>query len=152
MTQEDKDLLLKDLCARLPYGVIVNTPKGDGHLGSIKLTIFGNEYGVNIKATERDYFNDSECELRPYLRSMSNMTEKEVEEYNQCWENDRDDIMIVGKHFEETYKSKKFTLYMHPIVPMYRHIIWLLKNHFDFMGLIPEGLAIEVTEENNPYK
>ena len=29
---------------------------------------------------------------------------------------------------------------------------WLLKNHFDFMGLIPKGLAIEVTEENNPYK
>ena len=31
-------------------------------------------------------------------------------------------------------------------------IDWLLKNHFDFRGLIPKGLAIAVTEENNPYK
>ena len=29
---------------------------------------------------------------------------------------------------------------------------WLLENHFDFMGLIPKNLAIEVTEDNNPYK
>lgn len=31
-------------------------------------------------------------------------------------------------------------------------LIWLLQNHFDIFGLIPKGLAIEVTEENNPYK
>ena len=79
----------------------------------------------------------------PYLRSMTSMTEEETNEYNQCWEDDRDDIMIIGKHFEEMYKSKKFTLYMHPVVPMYRHILWLLEHHFDFMALIPKGLALE---------
>jgi hypothetical protein len=31
-------------------------------------------------------------------------------------------------------------------------IDWLLKNHFDFRSLIPKGLAIEVTKDNNPYK
>lgn len=119
-----KMLLLKDLCSRLPYGVICNTPKGDGHLCSINQTIFGTEYGINIKATERDYFNDREEVIKPYLRPMSSMTEEEKEEYQKLrWT-----------------KLEHYT------------VIWLLENHFDFMGLIPLGLAIEVTEENNPYK
>ena len=48
MTEQDKQLLLKDLCTRLPYGVICHTEKGDGHLCSINQTIFGTEYGLNI--------------------------------------------------------------------------------------------------------
>lgn len=81
MTQEDKELLLQDLCIRLPHGVVCSTPDGDGHLCSINQTIFGNEYGVNIKATSRDYFNDNECDIKPYLRPMSSMTEEERKEY-----------------------------------------------------------------------
>ena len=52
MTKEEKQLLLRDLSARLPYGTIMNTPNGDGHLCSINQTIFGNEYGINISATK----------------------------------------------------------------------------------------------------
>lgn len=121
MTQEDKQLLITDLSARLPYGVICKTPKGNGHLCSINQHIFGIEYGINIKATERDYFNDEE-EIKPYLRPMSSMTEEEQREYNktywdtQTWEN----------------------------------IDWLNKKMFDFRGLIPKGLALS-TEAFNPY-
>ena len=124
MTQEDKEdkeLLLRELCARLPYGVIVNTPKGDGHLGGIKLTIFGNEYGVNIKATEREYFNDRECELRPYLRPMSSMTEEEENEYRN--------IIVC------------------PINRQWDVVDWLNKNMFDYRGLIEKNLALEASEE-----
>ena len=74
-------LLLEDLSSRLPYGVIVSTPKGDGHLGTISLSIFGTEYGVNIKATERDKFNERDCHIKPYLRNMSSMTDEEKKAY-----------------------------------------------------------------------
>ena len=60
MVREDKELLLRYLSMALPYGVIINTPNGDGYLNSINQTIFGNEYGINIKPTRRDYFNDEE--------------------------------------------------------------------------------------------
>lgn len=151
MTQEEKDLPLKDSCARLPYNPFCDI--GIGHPVPMKRILVDKVDGVLL-----DFYDNGKnyqlylSEVKPYLRPMSSMTEEEVNEYNQYWEKDRDDIMIVGKHFEEMYKSKKFTLYMHPVVPMYRHILWLLENHFDFMGLIPKGLAIEVTKENNPYK
>lgn len=125
MTQEEKTkrkLLLKDLCGRLPYGVIINTPKGDGHLCSINQTIFGgNEYGVNIKATERDYFNDDECDIKSYLRPMSDMTEEEIEEWdNLC-------VMMRNMPVESIQMVEKF----------------VNSRHFDYRGLIRKGLALE---------
>ena len=130
MSQEDKDLLIKDLCMRQPYGVICNTPKGNGYLCFINQTIFGTEYGVNIEATMRDYFNDREVYIKPYLRPMSSMTEEEKKEY---------DNRLACMFYDEMYDDA-FA------------IDWLLENHFDFRGLIPKGLAIEVNENNNPYK
>ena len=127
MNKEDKELLLQDLSARLSYGVICHTKKGDGHLCSINQTIFGTEYGINTKATERDYFNDREEVIKPYLRPMSSMTEDEWTEYeNMC----------------DSFRGEEY----------YELIDWLNANHFDYRGLIEKGLAIEVTEENNPYK
>ena len=131
MKKEDKELLLKDLCARLPYGVICNTPKGDGHLCSINQTIFGTEYGINIKATERDYFNDKEVCIKPYLRPISSMTYEEKVEY----------LNICGNEMENPLAS-----------PRYSGIDYLNSIHVDSRGLIPMGLAIEVTEQNNSYK
>ena len=65
MIQESKELLLKDLCARLPYGVIVETPKGKGHVCNINITIFGTEIGVNVNSTIRDNFSTND--IKPYL-------------------------------------------------------------------------------------
>lgn len=131
MKKEDKELLLKDLSTRLPYGVICNTPKGDGHLCSINQTIFGTKYGINIKATERDYFNDKEVCIKPYLRPMSSMTYEEKVEY----------LNICGNEMENPLSS-----------PRYNGIDYLNSIHVDYRGLIPKGLAIEVIESNNPYK
>lgn len=131
MNQENKELLFKDLCARLPYGVICHTPKGDGHLCSINQTIFGIEYGVNVKATERDYFSDKKVWTKPYLRSISSMTYEEKVEY----------LNICGNEMANPLSS-----------PRYSGIDYLNSIHVDYRGLIPKGLAIEVTESNNPYK
>ena len=72
MTQEDKNLLLKDLCARLPYGVIYH--RNDG--ANIELR------EVDIKNRTLNYTDDIVVrECKPYLRPMSSMTEEEKNEY-----------------------------------------------------------------------
>jgi hypothetical protein len=129
MTQEDKELLLIDLCARLPYGVMIQIPE-----------LFYPQRKVVEKLVTIDdlwHFNDSGIyieNVKPYLRPMSSMTGEEVLEYIDLKENivAIDDIT----YFFETYES----------------IDWLTSHHFDYRGLIEKGLAIEVTEENNPYK
>lgn len=123
MTKEEKKLVLKDLCGRLSYGVIVNTPKGDGHLCSINQTIFGNEYGVNIKVTERDFFNDDECDIKPYLRPMSDMTKDEKKMFRRFGE------FEVTLDFEMEYIIE--------VLDMFN------RNHLDYRGLIEKGLAMQ---------
>lgn len=122
-----KELLIKDLCARLPYGV------------KIEITWWVMGEGTYMNTTlEPDHIdqllNDDDTEIKPYLRSMSSMTKEEEEEYNNI--------------DNRAYSCPKD--YAH--IPAKDRIDWLLKNHFDFRGLIPKGLAIEVTKENNPYK
>ena len=134
MIQENKKLLLIDLSTMLPYGVICNTSKGNGHLCSINQTIFGTKYGINIKATERDYFNDNEEIIKPYLRPLSSMTDEEYKEYSKLW--DLQDKFPTDADIR--FKTDVFD--------------WLNIYHFDYRGLIEKGLAIKVTEENNPYK
>lgn len=150
-TQEDKQLLLKDLCARLPYGVICHTEEGDGHLCSINQTIFGTEYGININSLKRDYFNDSETErqaIKPYLRPLSSMTVEEKKELSvrYVWKITSTKIRI--RYHSEGYWDNDTEC---PTEEYLKLFDWFNEHHFDYRGLIDKGLAIEVTEENNPY-
>ena len=122
MTQEDKTLLLHDLCARLPYGVICDI-YNDTCTIKEKL-LFG---GI------ARFADDTIC-VRPYLRSLSSMTEEEKEEYHTVTMQSQD------CSFEN---SESATTMVND---------WLLSKHFDTRGLIKRGLAIEVTKENNPYE
>jgi len=124
MTQEDKDLLLKDLCARLPYGVIVRLDYRDG-------TIVTREMGIG---SLHDMMFDN-AEGKPYLRPMSSMTEEELNEFILVTET----ILGVGKN--------KYT-----VILSLDATDWLNAHHFDYRGLIDKDLAIEVTKENNPYE
>lgn len=83
MTQKDKELLLKDICARLPYGVIALTEKGKGHICDINLTIFGTEIGVNTNPCIRDTFVIDD--IKPYLFPLSSMTEEQKKYINDRW-------------------------------------------------------------------
>ena len=123
MTQEDRELLLRDLCARLPYGVIVLTPNGSGHVCEINFTIFGYELGVNINPIIRDTFSIND--VKPYLFPLSSMTEEQEEEYNNL------NSYELGcfPHTEEA-------------------LDYLIKNHFDYRDLIPMGLAFDATGLN----
>ena len=124
MTQEEKDLLLKELCARLPYAVMVNVEGYDTE----KLIGIENET-ITTKASPTSYSDKGEYPIdivKPYLRSMSMMTD---EEFDDLYE----------------YAKSKF-------IGDSKEIDWLNAHHFDYRNLIERGLAIEVTEENNPYK
>ena len=123
MTREDAKLVLKDLCSRLPYGVMALTEKGKGHICDINLTIFGTKIGININSIVRDAF--SVDDIKPYLFPLSSMTEEQKKEYNNlnCYE------LGCFPHTEEA-------------------LDYLTKNHFDYRYLIEKGLAIDATGLN----
>ena len=133
MTQEDKELLLKDLCARLPYGVICKW-EDNGYSGGGKLIDV-----CKVKTSKGYiywdcYFEDENDDIpieivKPYLRSMQSMTEEERTEYFliKHRDNDRDDNIIL--------LDEASTL-----------IDWLNSHHFDYRSLIPMGLALEAPE------
>ena len=148
MAKEEKELLLKYLCMALPYGVICNDNRhGSGRVTYIDITPDDIEQ-KNGKVVVY-YFDFDECgelkNCKPYLRPMSSMTRTELHEVQE----------ILGKDVEicdgfidiVDCSRKRFTF-----LELQAVFEWLLKNHFDFMDLIPKDLAIEVTKENNPYK
>ena len=130
MTQEDKELLLKDLSARLPYKVKVCLYKKEM---CILMGIDGYEVYLDV---DSDSFRIES--IKPYLRSITSMTKKEREEFDYI----RD---IVAAKFINAVSKDGFTLAYYDLID------WLNAHHFDYRGLIPMGLAIAVDENNNPY-
>ncbi len=142
MTENEKQLLLKDLCGRLPYGVMVHaTIDGDNTL----LGIYGDR--VFTTCEEPDKHNDYPIEcIKPYLRPMSSMTEEEKKELKSvtCPKGtgyfDEQYLICPMSHFGEHISYD----FMSDILD------WLNAHHFDYRGLIEKGLAIEVPK--NIYK
>lgn len=125
MTQEDKELLLKDLCARLPYSVqccVKNNHKISGSLVGIigeNVHIFSSGHGVfSINV------------IKPYLFPLSSMTEEEKEEYCQLQQR----VIYNGKGVVNEDVTK--------------YINWCYKKHLDINNLIPMELAIDATGLN----
>ena len=147
MPQEDKELLLKDLCARLPYGVICKDvyAKIEGKLSQIGINydmcLLSDDYGK----TEWSYIPN----CKPYLFPLSSMTEEQMEELEElCNMYTPDD-----DYHPYAYKGIK-VLYKHVLDDNYKFnfkidvIDWFNKNHFDYRGLIEKGLAIDATGLN----
>ena len=117
----DKELLLKDICARLPYGVKIQVPYEDGS-GYFDETVWevnnDGPFHVNGWGIEYEY-------VKPYLFPLSSMTEEQEKEYNDlnCYE------LGCFPHTEDA-------------------LDYLIKNHFDFRCLIEKGLAIDATGLN----
>ena len=145
MTQEDKELLLKDLCARLPYGV------------KIEFTWWVMGEGTYINTTlEPDHIEqllndeDGDAEIKPYLRPMSSMTDEEFTKLKQYSGLKYNQLHL--KSFQNaTSKCLDFYLGEVPSYVVIKVFDWLNKYHFDYRDLIQMDLAIAVTKENNPY-
>ena len=124
MRQEDKELLLKDLCARLPYGVKINTIQGDFTL--LGLTNERAFTTCEVEGCHNDFPID--C-IKPYLFPISSMTEEQkmfLKQQNWC-------IAISTSGTVET---------------TIEGFDWLNKNHLDYRCLIEKGLAIDATGLN----
>lgn len=136
MTQEDKQLLLQDLCARLPYHVRCKIWLEDGTTEEGPLDLQHN-YGDVLRDA---FFYHRIKDIKPYLRPLSSMTEEEKEEYNSFFQEYAPDDR--WPHLTENYVEEDIVSEV---------IDWLNAHYFDYRGLIPKGLALS-TEENNPYK
>lgn len=141
MIQEDKELLLKDLSARLPYGVICFAPDYEyGDIGKLWcIEPFEDlDPPITVQYPKGNTIAKFCSEVKPYLRPMSSMTEEEESEYN----------LIQGlSHLDQHWTANDGKVYRYADA-----IDWLNSKHFDYRGLIEKGLAIKVTAENNPYK
>ena len=146
MTQEHKELLLKDLCSRLPYGVIVVTPKGRGYVCDINLTIFGCELGVNIDPLIRDTFSIND--VKPYLLPISSMTGKQAKEIQEIIGNPDYACIIRKTDGLELWLDSVDTDPTIWLDAIFEVQDYLNKNHFDYRKLIDEGLAINATGLN----
>ena len=137
MTQEEKQLLFKDLCSRLPYGVIC------------KLSCKLSAKGANISITEKldtgglEHFIYGTMDVKPYLHPMSSMTEEEQEDYtslsNHCISTSTGFVYTEAQILMDWLNAHHFD---------YRGLYdWLLEHHFDYRGLIEKGLALEAPED-----
>ena len=121
MPQEYKELLLTDLCARLPYGVKFLREswnyEWDQELSVIEV----------LEDIDKDgYINKTKVynveDIKPYLFPLSSMTEEQEKEW----------LYTLSSDYHITYDT----------------VDWLNKNNFDYRGLIPMGLAIDATNLN----
>ena len=136
MTQEQKDLLIKDLCARLPYGVKFNFKYGE-YSSEIMRAIYLQDYVIISSKENSCEIND----IKPYLFPISSMTEEQENEWNDLHLNP------LGEILEDKFIGREKRLQL-MFKSMSDPIQWCYKNHFDCNGLIPLGLAIDATNLN----
>lgn len=138
MIQEHKDILLKDLCARLPYYVKAEYHTTEGTEIGIIDGIYRHDLSVVINDNEISIFD-----IKPYLFPMSSMT---MEQQSYVYFNTKFDIDRFGTITPKIDEDDQ---------PMYvdeddwlKLFDWLNTNHFDYRGLIDRGLAIDATNKD----
>ena len=137
MTQENKELLLKDLCARLSYGIYIQDEYGDIVYISYNDVHFANYFDSVLNGT-----------IKPYLFPLSSMTEEQFVELkvfaDLIYESDTLELV----EWNDNYKTLEFWLEEVPSYCVIKVFDWLNKNHFDYRDLISKGLAIDATGLN----
>jgi len=144
MTQEEKELLLKDLCARLPYGV-----KGFVEHGVFKGIVTLRNINIDNDCQPIACYNDYSSlhvkvsEFKPYLFPLSSMTKEQEEEFKNLYYRYHESAFIFNERFSyDRWSIKDIGFY-----PCYLQD-WLNKNYFDYRNLIPKGLAKDATGLN----
>lgn len=134
MKQEDKDLLLQDLCSRLPYSVKILVQSWDEremeYIDKVDVlySVNGDEY---IKSINEDYDFNLE-DIKPYLFPLSSMTEEQKKEFDQLLE-------LELKAISDEIDPAQTTAF---------EVDFYNKHHIDWRGLIPKRLAIDATNLN----
>ena len=139
MTHEDKQLLLKDLCARLPYGLKLRYVED--------LVTRKESHVITLNNIYLEHILNGDADIKPYLRPMSSMTPDEREEveifiFNKWYE--EDSCKIDNEGWIEILANYDVS----GIDPGFcgDYVDWLNAHHFDYRGLIEKGLALEAPE------
>lgn len=140
MTQDEKELLLKDLSARVPYDVKIRVeyPYLKEEEWHPEILCWSDLLRLCVANTSIILE-----EFKPYLFPMSSMTDEQKSYlyYNTKFDVDRYGDLITK--FDEDDNYLYTDLYDYLFI-----IDWLNKNHFDYRGLIEKGLAIDATGKN----
>jgi len=134
MTKEEKQLLIIDLCMRLPYYTELYSNVADGNWAILTPVVISNLMNATDKLV-----------IKPYLRPMSSMTEEEREEWADKFNFAMDELSSILDEKEAEDAAPYMFAKSH-----FTSIDWLLAHHFDYRGLIEKGLALEAPE--NMYK
>ena len=146
--QKDKELLLKDLCPRLPYNCRVFVEITDD------LSHETHGYSITLNTHYIYEFENDKIVIKPYLRPLSSMTEEEILElYKITYDTWYNDSLYYKSEewisFRDSIRNNtlcfKSSIWASRIFKVYD---WLNSNNFDYNGLIPMGLGIDCTETN----
>lgn len=132
MIQEDKNLLIKDLSARVPHGIKIKV--------NDKIEIL---QGINSLDNVAEYYSFLSCdieEVKPYLFPMSSMTKEQKKYISDRWGINEDFNFEINPDWRECLVLT--------LGDMLGFVNWLIENHFDVNDLIPMGLAIDATNLN----
>lgn len=152
MKQEDKELLLKDLCARLSYGVICDV--GDNKPYTLSRIEIDDNNGHLLDFIEKKDGLDMQVylsEVKPYLFPFSSMTEAQrIKLYKVLgWGYESHyHLSKEWEDFNESIDNNGLFLPAYWVSELNKMYNWLNKNHFDYRGLIEKGLAIDATGLN----
>jgi hypothetical protein len=155
MTEEQKEILLIDLSARLPYGVKCAEVYPDGNKFENEWDIIRIskyvEDGVHISNCKTIYGYCSQIQnIKPYLFPLSSMNEEQANELFNLFGISLLDS--VGRDYIKINECTGITFFLNKGFDVETHldklINWLNTNHFDYRGLIPMGLAIDATNKN----
>ena len=138
MKQEDKELLLKDLCARLPYNPLISINGERYRMEEIRNALIGiNAYKITVDGCDIEYMN-----IKPYLFPLSSMNEEQIQELKDLISQETNILIEQLKNDDCGIDCGKY--HFHSLL----ELEWLLKNHFDYRGLIEKDLAIDATGLN----
>ena len=140
MKQEDKELLFKDLCGRLPYTIKI--AYRCNHIHELRAAHKSDTILVTDIITDECITTSIE-NVTPYLFPMSSMTEEQKAE---CF---KGTPLEIDKYGDVAAKEDFCGNSMYTDLEIYLEVIeWLNKNHFDYRRLIEKGLAIDCTNLN----
>ena len=148
MTQEEKDLLLKDLSARLPYKVKCRHSE-TGVEGALKVI---SKDKVTLRSDDSLWHSLGVEDIKPYLFPLYSMTEGQLSEFNKLGDltiagipTNHQDYLVPTICSKSDVVTKRIEITDMDIIPV---IDWLNAHHFDYRGIIEKGLAIDATGLN----
>lgn len=158
---DNEILLFRYLSMAMPYNVKISKVIEDyvSSPQTIHSICVDGVMIIEYEPATQNFPADIDCwhigDVKPYLRSMEDMTDEEYEELKSlCSIYIPSDSRNIGFEdygvlvFTQHFNNDSYTFKLNNM----NVINWLLKKKFDFMGFIEKGLALKVTKKNNPYE